>query len=172
MIFPPHLQHRTTRGSMLRVSASFEAAPASGASMNVQHQRHALSAVMAGLVLLLAGCASGTAAAAPSPSVAAAAATAADSPTTSSATMSSAVARSSAALGSGHSTAPLPTPTANGDSRPGCAARAMAKGTFNPACDEYQGYLDPGTAGGREPTSGEIQRQNLCRAGQIPKAEC
>jgi hypothetical protein len=156
MIFRTHLQHRTARGSMLPVSASFGAAPTSGASMKVQHQRHALSVVMAGFVLLLAGCANGTAAAAPSTSAAAA--------TTSPATSAPVAA------------APAPTTTAklgvDDDSLPGCAARAMAKGIFNPACDEYQGYLDPGTAGGREPTSGEIQRQNLCRTGQLPKTEC
>jgi hypothetical protein len=154
MIFRPHLQHRAARGSMLPVSASFGAAPTSGASMKVQHQRHTLSVVMAGFVLLLAGCANGTAAAAPSTSAAAA--------TTSPVSWAPVAA------------APATTakPGVGDDSLPGCAARAMAKGIFNPVCDEYQGYLDPGTAGGREPTSGEIQRQNLCRAGQIPKTEC
>ncbi len=141
---------------MLRVSASFGAALTSGASMKVEHQRHALSAVVVGFVLLLAGCANGTAAAAPSTSAAA--------------TTSAAASSAPAAV------APVPSTSArldvNGDSKPGCAARAMAKGIFNPACDEYQGYLDPGTAGGREPTSGEIQRQTLCRAGAIPKSEC
>jgi len=48
----------------------------------------------------------------------------------------------------------------------------MARGKFDPACEEYQGYLDPGTAGGRAPTSGEIQQQNFCRSGQISTTEC
>lgn len=42
----------------------------------------------------------------------------------------------------------------------GCGQRAVTAGAFNPACPEYQGYLDPGTAAGRAPTSGERQRQH------------
>ncbi|MFC4948584.1 hypothetical protein [Pseudonocardia sp. GCM10023141] len=55
---------------------------------------------------------------------------------------------------------------------PGCAARAMATGRFDPGCAEYQGYLDPGTAGGRAPTSGEIQQENGCKQGYIPADQC
>jgi hypothetical protein len=42
---------------------------------------------------------------------------------------------------------------------------------FNPACAEYQGYLDPGGPG-RGKTSGEIQQEYGCKQGYIPKSEC
>ncbi len=58
------------------------------------------------------------------------------------------------------------------DNGPGCAARAMQAGKFNPSCAEYQGYLDPGTSAGRGPTSGELQQQYGCAQGYIPKAQC
>jgi hypothetical protein len=118
--------------------------------MNEQHQRHALSAIAAGLVMLLAGCANAAAAQPASPAAA-----------TSTASSTRAAPASASAK-----------PTLSGDNQPGCAARAMARGKFDPACAEYQGYLDPGTAGGRAATSGEIQQQTLCRSGQIPKNEC
>lgn len=110
--------------------------------MNSQHQLHALSGLAAVLVMLLAGCVDAAAAQPATPTT----------PTS--------------------STSVAPPQSGLGDNQPGCAARAMAQGTFNPACSEYQGYLDPGTAGGRAPTSGEIQRENLCRSGRIPSTEC
>lgn len=58
------------------------------------------------------------------------------------------------------------------DTSPGCGERAVDEGKFDPECDEYQGYLDPGTAAGRDPTSGEIQRQYGCEEGYIPQSEC
>ncbi len=54
----------------------------------------------------------------------------------------------------------------------GCAQRAVTAGKFNPSCQEYQGYLDPGTAGGRAPSSGNTQLQYACQTGQAPKSEC
>lgn len=48
----------------------------------------------------------------------------------------------------------------------------MQAGRFDPSCSEYQGYLDPGTAAGREPTSGEIQMQYLCEQGVVPRSQC
>jgi hypothetical protein len=102
--------------------------------------------------MLLAGCANATASAALPTSLAAATSTTSPTPT--------ATAHASA------------KPSGGDNNQPGCAARAMARGKFDPACDEYQGYLDPGTAAGRAPTSGEIQQRNLCRSGQIPKNEC
>jgi hypothetical protein len=62
--------------------------------------------------------------------------------------------------------------TSSTSSSAGCGQRAVTAGKFNPACKEYQGYLDPGTAGGRAPTSGEIQLQYLCETGQVPKSDC
>jgi hypothetical protein len=53
-----------------------------------------------------------------------------------------------------------------------CAERAMQAGRFDPSCSEYQGYLDPGTAAGREPTSGEIQMQYACEQGLVPRSQC
>ncbi len=53
-----------------------------------------------------------------------------------------------------------------------CADAAMQAGQFDPSCSQYQGYLDPGTAAGREPTSGEIQAQYACEQGLIPRSEC
>jgi hypothetical protein len=58
------------------------------------------------------------------------------------------------------------------DTGPGCGLRAVTSGVFNAACAEYQGYLDPGTAAGRAPTSGERQQQHLCESGRAPKSEC
>jgi hypothetical protein len=152
MMFRLQLQHRTVDASMLPMSAPSELAPTSGASMSEQHQRHALSAIAVGLVMLLSGCANANAAAAQpaSPTTVPAAAT----PT-----------RTVPAQ-------PSAKPNVGGDDQPGCAARAMERGNFDSACSEYQGYLDPGTAGGRAPTSGEIQQQTLCRRGEIPKNEC
>jgi hypothetical protein len=48
----------------------------------------------------------------------------------------------------------------------------MARGQFDPTCPDYQGYLDPGTAGGRAPTSGETQMQYGCQQGYIPRDQC
>ncbi|WP_370944636.1 hypothetical protein AB5J62_36710 [Amycolatopsis sp. cg5] len=56
-------------------------------------------------------------------------------------------------------------------SGPGCGLRAVTSGKVNPACLEYQGYLDPGGPG-RGPTSGELQHQYGCEQGYIPKSEC
>jgi hypothetical protein len=67
--------------------------------------------------------------------------------------------------------AAVPTP-AGADSGPGCGQRAVAAGRFDAACAEYQGYLDPGAAAGRAPTSGERQLQEACRQGWVPRAEC
>lgn len=53
-----------------------------------------------------------------------------------------------------------------------CAEAAMQAGRFDPSCDEYQGYLDPGTAAGRAPTSGETQMQWACEQGLVPQSEC
>lgn len=61
-------------------------------------------------------------------------------------------------------------PTA--DTETGCGQRAVNRGVFNPACSEYQGYLDPGTRAGRDPTSGEIQFKHGCEQGYIPQSEC
>ncbi|GGM80613.1 hypothetical protein GCM10012275_59090 [Longimycelium tulufanense] len=66
---------------------------------------------------------------------------------------------------------PVPAPPVV-DSDPGCGTRAVAEGVFNPACSEYQGYLDPGTSAGRGPTSGELQFEYGCRMGYIPSAQC
>jgi hypothetical protein len=68
-------------------------------------------------------------------------------------------------------TAPVRRKTSSPGSA-GCGQRAVTAGTFNPSCREYQGYLDPGTAGGRAPSSGELQLQYLCQTGQAPKSEC
>ena len=62
--------------------------------------------------------------------------------------------------------------TSTSSNSAGCGQRAVTAGKFNPSCKEYQGYLDPGTAGGRSPTSGELQLQYLCQTGQVPKSEC
>jgi hypothetical protein len=58
------------------------------------------------------------------------------------------------------------------DTAPGCGQRAVNAGKFNPSCSEYQGYLDPGKAGGREPNSGDKQLQYGCEQGYIPKSQC
>ena len=54
----------------------------------------------------------------------------------------------------------------------GCGQRAVTVGKFDPSCAEYQGYLDPGTAAGRAPTSGEIQHAYGCQQGYISRSEC
>lgn len=48
----------------------------------------------------------------------------------------------------------------------------MQADRFDPSCSEYQGYLGPGTAAGREPTSGEIQAQYACEQGLIQRSQC
>jgi hypothetical protein len=48
----------------------------------------------------------------------------------------------------------------------------MARGQYDPTCPEYQGYLDPGTAAGRAPTSGETQLQYGCQQGYVPRDQC
>lgn len=58
------------------------------------------------------------------------------------------------------------------DTGAGCGRRAVTAGTFNPSCDEYQGYLDPGTAAGCAPSSGDVQQQWGCQQGYIPKDQC
>jgi hypothetical protein len=58
------------------------------------------------------------------------------------------------------------------DTGTGCGGRAVARGVFNPACSEYQGYLDPGRAAGRAPSSGDLQHDYGCQKGYIPKSEC
>jgi len=58
------------------------------------------------------------------------------------------------------------------DAAAGCAAKAMAAGKFDPSCREYQGYLDPGQAGGRQPNSAQDQTQYGCEKGYIPKDQC
>lgn len=58
------------------------------------------------------------------------------------------------------------------DTAPGCGGRAVDAGVFNPGCTEYQGYLDPGTRGGRAPSSGELQMQNGCKQGYITGPQC
>ncbi|GAB2906405.1 hypothetical protein GCM10027047_00750 [Rhodococcus aerolatus] len=58
------------------------------------------------------------------------------------------------------------------DSGPGCGGRAVSAGIFNPSCSEYQGYLDPGVAGGRAPSSSDIQTKNGCEAGYITGPVC
>ncbi|MCD2187788.1 hypothetical protein [Actinomycetospora soli] len=62
--------------------------------------------------------------------------------------------------------------TTKADTAPGCGGRAVARGVFNPACAEYQGYLDPGRAAGRQPSSGDLQTEYGCEKGYIPKSEC
>ncbi|WP_433030649.1 hypothetical protein [Actinomycetospora sp. CA-053990] len=54
----------------------------------------------------------------------------------------------------------------------GCGQRAVSAGEFNPSCSEYQGYLDPGRAGGRAPSSGDLQTEWGCEQGYIPAEEC
>ncbi|MDD7942560.1 hypothetical protein PHK61_29525 [Actinomycetospora lutea] len=54
----------------------------------------------------------------------------------------------------------------------GCGPRAVSAGRFDASCDEYQGYLDPGTSAGRAPTSGDLQTQWGCEQGYIPEDEC
>lgn len=54
----------------------------------------------------------------------------------------------------------------------GCAQQARTVGQFDPSCSEYQGYVDPGTAAGRAPTSGETQMQYACEQGLVPKSDC
>lgn len=54
----------------------------------------------------------------------------------------------------------------------GCGRRAVTAGVFNPSCSEYQGYLDPGRAGGRAPSSGDRQTEWGCEQGYIPADEC
>lgn len=58
------------------------------------------------------------------------------------------------------------------DTAPGCGGRAVGASVFNPACTEYQGHLDPGTRGGRAPSSGELQTQYGCEQGYITGAQC
>jgi hypothetical protein len=58
------------------------------------------------------------------------------------------------------------------DTAAGCGHRAVARGVFNAACSEYQGYLDPGRAAGRAPSSGDLQHDDGCQKGYIPKSEC
>lgn len=58
------------------------------------------------------------------------------------------------------------------DTSAGCGRRAVARGVFNPSCSEYQGYLDPGKAAGRAPSSGDIQNEYACEQGQIPASQC
>jgi hypothetical protein len=58
------------------------------------------------------------------------------------------------------------------DTGTGCGHRAVARGVFNAACAEYQGYLDPGRAAGRAPSSGDLQHDDGCQKGYIPKSEC
>ena len=71
------------------------------------------------------------------------------------------------------STAPTTTrSSSSGDTGAGCGPRAAARGAFNPGCPEYQGYLDPGRAAGRGPTSGDIQHAYGCKQGYIPASEC
>jgi len=54
----------------------------------------------------------------------------------------------------------------------GCGQRAVSVGEFNSSCSEYQGYLDPGRAGGRAPSSGDLQTEWGCEQGYIPADEC
>lgn len=65
-----------------------------------------------------------------------------------------------------------PSPAVAGDVGPGCGQRAVDAGRFNPACAEYQGYLDPGRAGGRPANSGDLQHDWGCQQGYIPESEC
>lgn len=62
--------------------------------------------------------------------------------------------------------------SSSADTGPGCGQRAVARGVFNPSCAEYQGYLDPGKAAGRAPSSGDLQTQYACEQGQLPASEC
>ena len=59
---------------------------------------------------------------------------------------------------------------------PGARARgvvsARSGGRVQPSCSEYQGYLDPGRAGGRAPSSGDLQTEWGCEQGYIPADEC
>ncbi len=43
------------------------------------------------------------------------------------------------------------------DTGSGCGLRAVMAGKFNPACAEFQGYLDPGVSAGRGPNDTDIQ---------------
>jgi hypothetical protein len=68
--------------------------------------------------------------------------------------------------------APAALTATRADTGSGCGLRAVTAGAFNPACSDYQGYLDPGTTAGRAPTSGERQQQQLCETGRAPKSQC
>ncbi|MEV1295422.1 hypothetical protein [Pseudonocardia sp. NPDC049635] len=76
--------------------------------------------------------------------------------------------REEASRGEGPQSAEEAEATSDG----GCAQRAMTAGQFDPLCDEYQGYLDPGAAAGRAPTSGETQMQYACEQGLVPESDC
>lgn len=54
----------------------------------------------------------------------------------------------------------------------GCGQRAVDAGRFDASCAEYQGYLDPGRAAGRGPSSGDLQFEYGCEQGYIPEDEC
>ena len=54
----------------------------------------------------------------------------------------------------------------------GCGRRAVAAGTFDPSCSEYQGYLDPGRGGGRGPSSGDLQSDYADCVTEKSVAEC
>jgi hypothetical protein len=71
-----------------------------------------------------------------------------------------------------HQTTTRTTVRPAADTGAGCGHRAVARGVFNPACSEYQGYLDPGRAAGRAPSSGDLQHDDGCQKGYIPQSEC
>lgn len=54
----------------------------------------------------------------------------------------------------------------------GCGQRAVAAGKFDPSCSEYQGYLDPGRAGGRGPSSGDLQSEYANCVAKKSVADC
>jgi hypothetical protein len=93
-------------------------------------------------------------------------------PTTTSLTAktTAAATTASSSRSSKRTTARASRPT--GDTGPGCGYRAVTRGVFNAACSEYQGYLDPGRAAGRQPSSSDLQHDDGCQKGYIPKSDC
>ena len=107
----------------------------------------AMLGAVTGVIVVMAGCSQPDAAAAPAVTVA--------PTTTAAATHTGPPPRTPE-----ESTTPTRSRRPAADTGIGCGQRAVTSGAFNPACPEYQGYLDPGTAAGRAPTSGERQQQH------------
>jgi hypothetical protein len=48
----------------------------------------------------------------------------------------------------------------------------VTAGVFNPACSEFQGYLDPGVSAGRAPNDADIQNAWMNCIAVKSTAEC